>query len=137
MRQGYTSSMSRERLIQGELFATPDDIIAAHRIVEQELGAEFDVNFLGLPKNVGNKGDGRHYGHSVVISSASRTAIRPLLEEACEQARQRAESLARKEIPTGEDEALQVVASRICNTTTATRVLLDITPDDGRFSVQS
>ncbi len=127
--------MPEDHSTNGELFASPDDIIKAHQIVEEGLGPEFDVNFLGLPKNVGNKGDGRHYGHSVVISSASRDAFKLLFEEARVRAQQRTAEIARKEAPTSEDEALQLVSNGITNATTATRVLVDITPDDSRFII--
>lgn len=123
--------------MQGEEFAKPADIVKAHQIVERELGPTFDINFLGLPKNVGNKGDGRHYGHSVVISCTDIELIRPLVDEASARAQYRKECLERKEPPEGPDEALQKVSAAICNSTPATRVLLDITPDNSLFIVDS
>lgn len=98
-----------------ELFATPDDIIDAHRIAEEELGVGFDVNYMGLPKNVGEMGDGRVYGHSIVISTSNVEALRGAMKD---------------------HESLDKTMRRICNeTNAASRVFLDITADGSRFKL--
>jgi GMP synthase PP-ATPase subunit len=97
-----------------ELFATPEDIIRAHEIVEEELGGGFDVNYMGMPKNVGVMGDERVLGHSVVLSALGPNKLNPDDEE--------------------DSERLERVMLRICNETkAASRVLLDITPDNSYF----
>lgn len=108
--------MSDEKAPKAEWFATPEDIIAAHRIVEEELGEDIEVNYMGLPKNVGVMGDGRVYGNSVVISTPNRARFNEIYAK---------------------HEALDKVMQRICGETgAACRVFLDITPDAGYFEVQ-
>jgi hypothetical protein len=74
--------MSKKKIDQRELFATPEDITRAHMIVEEELGPDFDVNYMGLPKNVGAMGDSGVRAHSVVISTkgTSKTTMNVWIE---------------------------------------------------------
>lgn len=95
--------------------ATAEDIITAHQIVEAELGEDVDVNYTGLPKNVGVKGDTRIFGCSVVISAPNAERLREIYAD---------------------DGQLSRVANLVCNSTeSACRVFLDLTPGAGYFGV--
>jgi GMP synthase PP-ATPase subunit len=106
-----------------ELFATPQDIVRAHQIVEEELGPDFDINYLGLPKNIGEHGDQGYYGHSLVISAATEADKRGVFD-ASQQSIKEAHPLLAK------------VSKRLTNETgAATKVLIDITPNGGYFEI--
>jgi hypothetical protein len=93
---------------QRELFATPEDQVMAQKIVTEELGEGFTVDYISLPKNVGVIGDEGVRGHSLWITSDLAEPARFLAENA--------ELLARLSI-------------RLCNeTSAASRVLFDFTP---------
>ena len=105
-----------ERPESRELFATQEDIDTARQIVLEELGPGYEVNYTDLTKNVGVMGDERVFAHSVVISSLSANMLNPADEK--------------------DGERLERTMLRICNETrAASRVLLDITPDNIHFEV--
>lgn len=107
-----------------ELYATPVDIVRAHLIVEEELGPDVDVNYMDMPKNVGQKGDEGFRGHSVIISAGSEAVKRAILDD-------------RQGSIKDDYGLLADVSLRITNEThAATRVLFDITPDGGFFEVE-
>jgi hypothetical protein len=98
---------------QKDLFASPEDLIKAHQIVEDSLGAEFDITYLEFPLNKGLMGDEGVRGHSLMISAASSLAIRAIIE--------------------GDYEQLEQASNRLCNETgAASKVMIDITPLSGQ-----
>jgi GMP synthase PP-ATPase subunit len=106
-----------------ELFVSPEDIVKAHQIVDEIFGGEVDVNYAGMPKNVGQMGDEGYRGHSVVISAGSEAVKQTMLAD---------EGTSLREGYSDLDEA----SRRITNETHgATRVLLDITPGGGHFKI--
>ncbi len=109
--------MGSKKPPNSERFATPDEVVTAHRVIEEELGDNVDINFAGLPKNVGVKGDVRILGSSPIISTNSADKL--------------------QEIYSNPDH-LALAANRICNETgSACRVFLDLTPDAGYFELDS
>lgn len=108
--------MAKHEAPKAEFFASPEDIVAAHQIVEQELGEDIELNYTGLPKNVGIKGDSKFIGNSVILSAPNDERMQEIYADA---------------------ERLGRVSNRICNETgAACRVFLDLTPDAGYFEVQ-
>jgi GMP synthase PP-ATPase subunit len=108
--------MGNKRLPAAVRLSTTKDIVVAHQVAEAELGEDIDVNYTGLPKNVGVKGDTRIFGCSVVISAPSAERL--------------------KEIYSDHDQ-LSRAANLICNSTdSACRVFLDLTPEAGYFGVR-
>jgi hypothetical protein len=103
--------------MDSERFATPEDLIRAHKVVEEELGEGSDLNFYELPKNKGTTGDGAFYGHSVLVRIAGKDALRHLLTEGHNGG-------VREGCPT-----LEKVSSRICQETgSVCRVFVELTP---------
>jgi GMP synthase PP-ATPase subunit len=99
-----------------ELFATPQDVVKANRIAQKVLGAEAEVNYTAMPKNIGVMGDTGVRAPTPVISVGSTDNLRALLAD---------------------PEVLAEAANRICNETgAACRVLLDLNPEAGHFEVE-
>jgi len=88
---------------------TETDIIAAKQFTEQYLGQGFSVDYASMPRNVGSLGDDGFRGDSTVIGSE---AIRPA------------------SIFADNYDLIEKLASEICNHTTTTKVLIDVTPKD-------
>lgn len=98
----------KKTFVQRELFATPDDPRHAQKIVDEELGEGFTVDYLILPKNVGVIGDEGVRGHSLLITGETENPSYYLAENS---------------------ELLGRLSIRLCNeTSAATRVLFEITP---------
>lgn len=99
-----------------ELFATPEDVVKANRIAQEMLGAEVEVNYTAMPKNIGVMGDTGVRTPTPVISVGSPDTLSTLLTD---------------------PQILGDAANRICNETgAACRVLLDLTPEAGHFEVE-
>jgi GMP synthase PP-ATPase subunit len=99
-----------------ELFATPEDIITAHQLVEDGLGQFLDVSYMAMPKSSGVLGDEGVHGHTVVISAFNEQRKQAVYEDI--------EQLAKV--------ALQITAA----TRSAARVLFDITPGGSFFRAE-
>jgi GMP synthase PP-ATPase subunit len=107
--------MPKREAPKAEFFATPRDVVTAHEIVEEELGEDIDLDYMGLPKNVGVKGDSQFIGSSVIISAPDQERLDEIYAD---------------------EERLMRVSNRICNETdSACRVFLDITPGGGYFEI--
>lgn len=99
-----------ERISQRELFATPEDQVIAQKIVDEELGPGFIVDYKDLPKNIGVIGDEGVRGHTLLIYSDVAEPAKFLAENS---------------------EVLAILSTRLCNeTSAASRVLFDITPPE-------
>jgi hypothetical protein len=124
---------------QRELFPTTKDWLTAGRVVKRVLGSEFFTSYTALPKSVGAKGDEGVRGSTVLISTTDEEANRQLITDALEKDQEYRQYLqdVHDSPATGykhfEDAALDIVMREIGNKTTATKVLLDITPGGGRF----
>jgi hypothetical protein len=89
--------------------ATPRDVAVARQLIRDGLGEEFDVEYGLLPRNVGVMGDEGVRGDTTLITSESASPAKSFAE-LYEQVGQ--------------------VATELCNETTTTKVLIDVTPTD-------
>ncbi len=90
----------------GELNGTPESIVIAYQIIEEELGEPFYLEYGELPKNVGIQGDARVYGDTVIIACEDKEALAILWKD---------------------QEKLERIATRLCNESFAvSKVILDI-----------
>ncbi len=89
---------------------TERDIEIASKIVIRELGEDFDIEYGELPRNVGVIGDEGVRGDTAMITSDEEHPAESLTPELFDK--------------------LGRLATQICNETTVTKVLVDITPKD-------
>lgn len=124
---------------QRELFPLPKDWLTTGQLVKRVLGSQFFTSYTALPKSVGAKGDEGVRGSTVLISTADEEAKRHLITDAREKDLAYRQYLkdVRENPETGyrhfDDAALDIIMREIGNRTTATKVLLDITPNGGQF----
>lgn len=81
----------------------------ARRIVEHELGELFDLDCDLMPPNVGQRGDDRYVGDTVMITTESDTAAQDFQ---------------------GLYEEIEKVVSQLAGQTSIGKVLIDVTPTD-------
>lgn len=101
----------------------PQDACLVENIVQENLGQDFNSEYGTWPQNVGIKGDERHYGDTVLITTTADTPAQAFWEHYQVEGGGLTPDTNHPEVA-----ELQKVVSEITSRTNASKVLIDVTP---------